>query len=115
MAKLIAALVLCDVVAHELKAGSIVEASPDLIKSLVKSGDVDDHKDAVAYARTQSAPVMRSSVEAAAEAKARKADELRIEIARLEDLAGKPEADEATKAALQQQLHDRRAALAALI
>lgn len=114
MAKLTAALVLCDVVAHGLKAGTIVEASAAVIDALKQAGEVDPHKDAVAAARTRGAAVIRSTIELAAEARAARADELRVEIAKLEDLAAKPEADDATKAALTKQLLDLRVELDAL-
>lgn len=114
MAKLIAALVLCDVVAHGLKAGQIVEASPDVVASLGKSGDVDAHKDAVAHARSQGAKVVRSSIEIAAERRAAEQDALRVEIAKLDDLAAKPETDQATKDSLAGKVIELRAQLAAL-
>lgn len=115
MAKLTTALVLCDVVAHALKAGTLVEASPDLIKTLAKSGEVDDHKDAVAYAKSQGAAVTRSCIELAAERRAARADELRVDIAKLDDLAAKPDADEATKAALTRQRLELQVELDALV
>lgn len=111
MAKLIAALVLCDVVAHGLKAGTVVEASAAVIDALKRSGDVDVHKDAVAAARDRAAPVVRSCIELADEARAARADELRVEIAKLEDLASKPDVDEATKGALATQVLEMRAEL----
>lgn len=43
---------------------------------------------------------MRSSIELAAEQRAARADALRVEIAQTDDLIAKPDADEATKAAL---------------
>lgn len=114
MAQLKAALVLCDIVAHGLKAGEIVEASPDLVAALKDTGELDPHKDAVAAARERGAATVRSSIEMENEAKAARAAEIRIEIAKLEDLASKPETDEATKNALAEQVHALRAVLASL-
>ena len=54
------AIVLCDVVSHALKAGQILEASPELIKALTADGSVDPAKAAVAYASEQGAAVVRS-------------------------------------------------------
>lgn len=68
MAKLAKALVLVDVHGHGLKAGQIVEASADTIKSLTQQGSVDPNKEAVAYAASQGAKEVRSSVELEAEA-----------------------------------------------
>lgn len=111
--KLAVALVLCDVVSHGLKAGTLVEGDPALIKALAADGSVDPHKDAVAYGKSQSLPVTRSAIELAAEAAAAAADALRVEIAQLEDLLAKAE-DEPTKGALSGQIVDKRAELAAL-
>lgn len=108
--KLAIALVLCDVAAHGLKAGSLVEASPAVIKALQADGSVDPHKDAVAAARERGAEVQRSSVELAEEARAAKLDALRVEIAKLQDLVAAA-ADEATKGALERQLRAQQAAL----
>ena len=66
MAKLTAALVLCDVVSHGLKAGQIVEADAETIKALAKEGNVDSAKAAVDYARSEGAAVARISNEAIA-------------------------------------------------
>jgi len=44
------AAMLCDSPAHGLKHGQIVKASADLIDQLVRSGEADPHKDAVASA-----------------------------------------------------------------
>lgn len=68
MAKLTAALVLVDLVSHGLKAGTIVEAEAGLIKALQADGSVDPHKDAVAYAKSQEAQVVRVGGDAAADA-----------------------------------------------
>lgn len=113
MSKLASARVICDVPNHGLKVGQIVEAEPSLIKALAADGSVDPHKDAVAYARSQNAPVMRSSVELEAERIAAAADALRVEIAQLEDLLAKAE-DEATKNALAAEVIAKRADLAVL-
>lgn len=114
MSKLMLALVLCDINAHGLKAGVLLEAEPALIKALAAEGSVDPHREAVAHAKGNSAPVTRSSLELAAEATAARADALRVEIAKLEDLLGKAE-DEATKGAISTQLVDMRAELAAVL
>ena len=114
MAKLTAALVLCDVASHGLKAGTIVEASAAVIDALKKTGEVDPHKDAVAAARDRGAAVARSAIELAEEARAARADALRVDIAKLQDLAAKPDTDDATKAALSDQLQDLQAELAEL-
>jgi hypothetical protein len=108
------AFVLCDVVAHGLKAGQILEASPDLVAALKKTGDVDPHRNAVAAAQQADAPVVRSSIELAVEQRQARADELRIELAKLQDLAAKPETDEPTKAALGKQQLALQAELADL-
>jgi len=87
-AKTAVALVLCDVVSHGLKAGQLVEGSPDLIKALAADGSVDPHKDAVAYARGQGAAVQRSSIELSEQRDAAvKADDARPALA--EQLAAK--------------------------
>lgn len=113
MSKLALALVLCDVAAHGLKAGNVVEADPALIKALAADGSVDPHKDAVAYAKTQSAAVQRSSVEVEAETRAAAADAKRVEIAQLQDLQAKAEGD--TAAALAKQIQAAQAELADLV
>lgn len=111
--KLAIALVLCDVAAHGLIAGNLVEADQDLIKALAKDGSVDPHRDAVAAARKAGAMVQRSTVELAAQDKADRMDALRIDIAKLRDLAGADGTDEATKQALARELAAQEAALAA--
>lgn len=113
MSKLASARVICDVPNHGLKVGQIVEAEPSLIKALTADGSLDPHKDAVAYARSQGAEVVRSAIELAAEHVAAAADALRVEIAQLEDLQGKAN-DLETKAAIGDQVEAKRAELAAL-
>lgn len=113
MSKLALALVLCDVVAHGLKAGQILEASPVLVKQLEKDGSVDPAKAAVAFAQRAGADVVRSGIELAQEQRDASVDALRIELAKLDDLKAKA-ADEATAAALGRQSADLRAQLAAL-
>ena len=112
-AKLLMALVLCDVVSHGLKAGQLLEASPELIKALTAEGSVDAHKDAIAAAKTAGAQVARSSIELAAEQLAATIDALRVEIAQLEDLHAKAEGE--TQAALAGQVTAKKAELAALL
>lgn len=114
MSKLASARVICDVPNHGLKVGQIVEAEPALIKALAADGSLDPHKDAIAYARSQGAEVVRSSIELAAEQIAAQADALRVEIAHLEDLLAKAE-DARTKAAIGDQVEAKRAELAALV
>lgn len=111
--KLIAARVLCDNALHAIKADQLLEAEPATIKPLAADGVVDVHKDAVAYARASNAQVVRSAVELAVEAATAKADALRVEIAKLQDLVDKA-ADEATKAALTSELAAASAELTAL-
>lgn len=113
-AKLILALVLTDIASHGLKAGQVLEASPDLVKALGGVGEVDPHKDAVAYARDNGAAVVRSSVELAAAERQATADALRVRIAELEGLHSAA-ADEATKTALAQELNARRSELDAFL
>jgi hypothetical protein len=113
MAKLTVALALVDIVAHGVAAGQLIEADAATLKSLCDSGQADPHKDAIAYARSQNALVVRSAIELAAERVAAAADALRVEIAKLEDLLAKAEGDE-TKAALATELAAQRAALAAV-
>lgn len=113
MSKLAVALVLCDVAAHGLKAGALVEADAALIKALAADGSVDPHKDAVAYARSQSADTQRSTVELAAEARAAAVDAKRVEIAQLQDLHSKAEGD--TAAALAKQIQAAEADLTDLL
>lgn len=111
--KLVMALVLCDIAAHGLKGGTLVEAEAPLIKALQADGSVDPHKDAVAYGKAQGLPVVRSAIELAAETAAAAAAALRVDIAQLEGLLSKAE-DEPTKGALSAQIVDKRAELAAL-
>lgn len=113
--KLSAARVLCDVPSHGLKAGQVLEAAPGLIKTLAENGDVDPHKDAVAYARESGAEVVRSAAELATEQRAQRADELRLEIASLQELAAKADADEATKNAAATKALQLQAELAELV
>lgn len=113
MAKLIPAFVLCDVVAHNLKAGDLVEADADLIKALQKDGSVDPHKDAVAAARERGAKMTRSSIEVAAEHRAAQLEALRVDVAKLQDLVSKEENAD-TKAALEKDLSAKKALLAEL-
>jgi hypothetical protein len=110
--KLILALVLVDILAHGLKAGVLVEATPDLIKALSAAGQVDFHKDAVANAKANGVEVVRSQLELQAEWKAKDIEAALVEIAKLEDLLTK--ADEQTKPAIESQLADQRQALLAL-
>lgn len=112
MGKLALALALADLAAHGVKAGQILEAEQKTIENLRAEGQADPHKDAVAYAKSQNAPVIRSALETAAAAKQAEMDELRVEIAKLEPLIAN--ADEATKTALQRDLDAKRTALAAL-
>lgn len=111
--KLMLALVLCDVFAHGLKAGQIVEADPALIKALQAAGSVDPHKEAIAAARARGAEVVRSAVELAAEQASAQRAQLQAEIAKAE-AALQAATDDAVKAALQADLDKNRAALAAL-
>ena len=111
--KLALALALVDIVSHGIKAGQLIEATPDTITALTKVGDVDPHKDAVAYARSQGAPAVRSTIELAAAERQAQEDALRVRIAELEDLAAKA-GGEPTQAALHKELGDRRAELHAL-
>ena len=113
MAKLTIALALLDISAHGILGGQLVEAEAATIKTLADQGQVDPHKDAVAYARSQGAAVVRSAVELAAKQSAAAKDALLVEIARLEDLLTKAETDE-TKDALANEIATQRAALAAL-
>jgi hypothetical protein len=63
MSKLATALVLCDVPAHGLKAGQLLEASAETIKLLAMSGEVDPHKSAVDAATKAGAHKVRSTAE----------------------------------------------------
>lgn len=56
--KLIAARVLCDIAHLGLKCGQLVQAEEKVIKPLADDGQVDAHKDAVAYAKEQGAEVV---------------------------------------------------------
>lgn len=113
MAKLALALVLCDVVAHGLKAGQLLEADPVLIKTLSADGSADPHKDAVAAAQARGADRVRSAIELQAEKRAAASDALRVEIAKLDDLH-KQATDEPTRNALAQQVQALQAQLADL-
>lgn len=113
MAKLIAALVLCDVVSHGLKAGHLLEADAALIKALAADGSVDPHKDAVAHARNEGAPLARSSIELAAEKRAADREALLVAIATGEQ-ALKDAKDEETKAALESDIAAKREQLGAI-
>jgi hypothetical protein len=113
MSKLILALVLVDLAAHGAKCGTLLEASPETIKSLATSGQVDPHKDAIAAAKQRGCEVVRSAVEQAAEQRQAAQDALRVEIAQLDELLSKA-ADDEQKAALQRQLAEKHQALADL-
>jgi|GEM_PF-2488836 len=112
MAKLIAALVLVDIAAHQLKAGTLLEATPETIKALQQAGEVDPHKDAVAHARAAGLPVVRSAIEAAAEALENQRQGLLLEIAQLEQVHATASDD--TKPAVEQQIAAKRKELDAL-
>lgn len=114
MAKNAFARVLTDIPSHGLKAGQLLEASPALIKALTAVGEVDDHKDAVSYARETGAAPVRSCIEVAAEKREAELAALRVRIAELEDLTAKA-ADEPTKQALQGELTKHQADLASLL
>lgn len=115
MAKLIAALVLCDIVSHGLKAGTIVEAQPELIKALAADGSIDTGKEALAHARSQNAATARSAIELAAEQRGVEREGLLVAIAQAEQLLGHAkDKDDETKAALATDLAAKRDALAAL-
>lgn len=109
------ALVLCDVAAHGLLAGSLIEDDAKLVKALADDGSVDPHKDAVAAGRAAGAAVVKSSVTLAAEVRAKAADALRVDLAKLEDLEKAEGADDATKAALAKQIAELRAQLDELL
>lgn len=111
--KLVRARVLRDVPSHQLPAGALVEASAALIKALASDGSVDPHKDAVAYAVEQGAPVVRSSLELAAEARAEQVAKLQADLQAAEAAYNAAQGDEAKAAALQ-ALTDANAALQAL-
>lgn len=111
--KLLLALVLCDISAHGLKAGQLLEAQPDTVDALKKSGEVDPHKDAVKAALERGATKARSAVELRVEQLAEQRQALQVEIAKLEDLLAKAEQPEA-QGALQAELLKQRTALQAL-
>lgn len=113
MSKLVLAVVLCDIAAHQLKAGSIVEAEPATIKSLQASGEVDPHKDAVAYAKSQGAPVVRSCIELAAEQREAARQALLVEIGQLEQTLAAATADD-VKEAITAQIAAKRVEVAAI-
>lgn len=112
MSKLILAVVLCDVAAHQLKAGVIVEAEASTIKSLQLAGEVDPHKDAVAYAKSQGAAVVRSCIELAAEKRESVRRALLVEIGQLEQALAAATTDD-VKAAVAAQIEAKRAEVAA--
>lgn len=114
MAKNALALVLCDVPAHGLKAGDLLEADAALIKSLAAEGAADPHKDAVAAATARGAAKVRSSIEVAAEKQAAEVAAVRAEIEQLEATVAKPDADDAAKNAAAARIVELRAQLAAL-
>lgn len=113
MAKMITALVLCDVPVHGLKAGQLVEASADTMKELQNSGSVDPHKDALAAARNAGASVTRSLIEAARDVAQAAETALRAEVTALEEQLSKAQSDD-EKNALSQQIVEKRAELANL-
>lgn len=113
--KLKLARVLFSLPHHGVKPGDILEATADLIEQLAKDGSIDPHRDAVDYARTQGATTVRSAIELAAAARAKRADDLRVQIAEAQALLDKPEQDEPTRTALQRRLADLHAELAASI
>lgn len=113
MSKNILAYVLCDVPAHGLKAGQLLEASDKLVKDLEKVGSVDPHKEAVAAARQARAPIVRSSIEHAAEQASARRKTLQVEIAKAE-AALKDATEESIKAALQADIEQNQAELASL-
>lgn len=111
MAKNTLALVLCDVPAHGLKAGNLLEADAALVKALVAEGLADPHKDAVAAATARGADKVRSTLELAAERLAAEAAAVRAEIEQLEALVAKPDADDAAKNAAAARIVELRAQL----
>jgi hypothetical protein len=111
--KLVLGLALVDLPPQGVKAGQVLQATPATIDALVKTGELDSAKAAVAYATEQGMPVVRSAVESAADQLAAEQDALRVDIAGLKDLLAKAE-DEPTKAALETQLLAKANALAAL-
>lgn len=113
MSKLTLALVLCEIAAHQLKPGTLLEAEPALIKALAASGDVDPHKDSIAAAKERGCPVVRSAIELAAEQRAAARAALQVEIAKLQQLHDAAEAGE-QKDALAAELLRQQQALAEL-
>jgi hypothetical protein len=113
MAKLILALALVDLLAHGVKAGQVIEGEANSINALAKDGQVDTHKDALAYAKSEGRAVVRSAIVIAAEKAAEAREALLVEIAKLEDLLGKAD-NEDTKAALGKEVESKRGELAAL-
>lgn len=113
MAKLILAVALLDIAVHGVKAGQIIEADPATIEALKKEGQVDPHKEAVAYARSQDAKQVRSVIEVAEEAAAAAKQALLVRVAELEQLVASTE-DAEKKAALKAELEAKQAELAAL-
>lgn len=111
-AKTVFALVLCDVVSHGLKAGQLVEGSPDLIKTLAAAGTVDAHKDAVSHARGQGVTVQRSSIELSEQREAA-VKALQADVAQLQEAHDK--AAEDARPALAEQLTAKQAELAAAL
>jgi hypothetical protein len=61
------ARVLVDNLSFGLKIGQIFEAEKSVMDGLVKSGDVDPHPDAVAYAESQGAELVVQPTDAAPE------------------------------------------------
>jgi hypothetical protein len=110
------ARVLVDLPQYGCKADQILEADESVIKALAADGAVDPHKDAVAYARSHGADVVRSAAELAAEKAAEKEGArkaLQAEIATLQEQLTKATESEA-KTALEQQIAEKQAAIAAL-
>jgi len=114
MSKLAIALVLCDVLSHDLKAGQLVEADAATIKALAAEGSLDVHKEAVAAARSRGAELVRSAIEQATEQRAADTDAKRVELAQLQDLHAKA-ADPETAAALAKKIAETESALADLV
>ena len=113
MAKQTQAVALVDIPAHGVKAGQILQAEAATLKMHVDNGELDPHKDALAYANSQGAQVVRSTIELAAEAAAAARDALLVKVAELEALlAGAT--DDATKAAIAAEIDAKRAELRAL-
>jgi hypothetical protein len=108
--KLLLALVLMDLAAHQVKAGSLLQADEATIKALAKDGQVDPHKDAITAAKERGAAVVRSAIELAAEKRAEARDALVVAIEQTKALLAKAETDEA-RAALERQLATQTAEL----